>query len=282
LLLRFDLHEFDKAHACGRVRLGLEAAMLRTHDPRDYAAALLQENAGRPRRRREILVDAIAHGVDRAELESVAGESSARVESRRKRRAANQLELVFDPTGFESEADALVEHASLWSPKEARPSSVLQHLAAGAHVRVAGAVLEESSAGRSLAVGQMVLEDPWGSFEVMITPRTHTRGFEHGLQRGSVVVVHGRLDRKRGKVMVVATRVEVATIASEQGILFVGERSAANSGNQRSGVGSRRPNAERRPSRPDIRVPRATGARRGARRAEENSSKLPRFPLLGG
>jgi len=282
LLLRFDLHEFDKAHACGRVRLGLEAAMLRAHHPRSYAAALLQENAGRLRRQREILVDAVAHGVAREELDAMAGGTTGSVEPRRNRRATNQLEMFSDPVQPGSQLEDLVQHASLWSPKEARPSSLLPHLAAGAHVRLAGVVREASSTGRSLAVGQIVLEDPWGRFDVMVTPRTHLRGFERELHPGCVVTVHGRLDRKRGKGMVVANRIDVATIASAQRVLFVGDRRAADARDERTGAGSRRPNAERHPSRPDIRVPRAAGARRRARRADLNHADSPGFPLLGG
>ena len=283
-LLRFDLHEFDKADACARVQFGLEAAALRAQHPKQYAKALLSQNVERTRRMREIILDAVCHGVLLVEVDSSAVAAGGK---RRSRQAPNQLTLGFEaavearPRGWGS--DALVQHAALWTRGGARPSSVLPHLKAGSQVRIAGKVQEVSGTGKVFSGTHVAMEDAWGRFECVTTARTVMQARGSMLRHGDVAMVHGRVERRRGLEVVVATRVEVAT--SEQGILFLnpGSAASANPKQERSGVGSRRPNAERRASHSDTRAGRL-GMRRSARRADDARQEAPGagFPLLGG
>jgi hypothetical protein len=176
--------------------------------------------------------------------------------------------------------DLLVRYAKLWARQASRPASMLPYLPSGAPVRIAGVVRSAEVEGQALDTGHVLVEDPWGVIEVLITPRTQHCSRE-GLQHGAMVQVQGRLERKRGKASVIAQRYELASLGSEQGILFTDCARGSDSKRANQGAGSRQPNAERHPSRPSLSAP-ARGARRGARRAAENQQETPRFPQLGG
>lgn len=63
-LLRFANFDFDKAHGTGTALLAYASAYLRAHHAAEYAAAAAEESAGQHARVVEVLVDALAHGVE--------------------------------------------------------------------------------------------------------------------------------------------------------------------------------------------------------------------------
>jgi error-prone DNA polymerase len=87
-------------------------------------------------------------------------------------------------------------------PQEAVPSTALQHIRHGRRVMVAGLVVARQRPATANGVTFMLLEDEWGTINLVVTPPVFER---HRLivRTEPFVLVEGRLERRAGVINVV-------------------------------------------------------------------------------
>ena len=184
--------------------------------------------------------DAIA-GSRSAALQAVAESASAAAAAT----AAAQLEIGFEaePTllpgeelsveeraalerealGIASHSDPLLRHIGAWERLQLVPSARLAAAAEGEPVRVGGRVRRviETKTRRGEAMAFVVLEDPWGEFEVVLFPPAFARTERRRLVTGGseFVEVAGTIERTRGVARVRGEQVQALVVDARAAVV---------------------------------------------------------------
>jgi DNA polymerase III alpha subunit len=147
---------------------------------------------------------------------------------------SQRIQLETEALGVALHSDPLLQRASTWGRLALQRSTQLAEFLPGLEVRVGGRVrrVNETRTRQGEKMAFLELEDPWGTFEVVVFPGAFERMPREALHAGgveSLVAVAGKLEHDAEMLRVVADRVEILRTDDVARVVNLAERVAGGS-----------------------------------------------------